>query len=42
MSRPIEASESGDIIIMVLSYAVGVNGRGYGEKKNVVQAAKPG
>ena len=44
VSRPIEASASGDIIIMVPSYAVGVNGRGCGKKKekNVVQAAHPG
>jgi hypothetical protein len=43
VSRPIEAAESRDIIIMVSSSAVGVNGSGCGEKKKKgLQAAEPG
>lgn len=33
MSKPIEAAERRDIIIMVPSYVVGVNGSDYGKKK---------
>lgn len=41
MSRPIEAAESRDIIIMVPSQAVGVNGSDCEKKKKkVLQAAK--
>lgn len=39
MSRPIEVSGRGDIIIMVPSYAAGVNGRGRGKKKKKRQAS---
>lgn len=39
MSRPIEAAESRDIIIMVPSSAVGVNGSGRGREEEVPQAA---
>lgn len=42
MSRPIEAAESRDIIIMVPSSAVGVNGSGREREKEVLQAAELG
>ena len=42
MSRPIEAAESRDIIIMVPSQAVGVNGSDCEKKKKSTAGSKAG